>query len=497
MKPAAVFLQILRRIATALSLVTAVSAAVSASPIDLGNRRELMVDYHLIAELDGVQLTMGSPRRAEVVLRFDQPWEYAAGFVTVIKDGPTYRMYYRGGRKNAEGVFDLEGEVVGYAESQDGITWIKPVLDLHEFPGYQETNIILGPGPNREGHNFAPFLDDRPGVPQEERYKAVAGKGPTGGASPGLFRFVSADGIHWRPFLDEPIFAGYALDSLNVLTWVPGEQCYAIYLRTWSEGGTPEQPRFRGIRTISRSTSSDFITWTKPEPMSFGDTPLEHLYTNNTQPYFRAPHLLVALPFRLFPARRAFTPERLAELGVPPNHARGLSDVVLMTSRGGSRYDRTFMEALLRPGQDPIAWHARESQPSNGIVPTGPGEMSFYVINHYPMPSQHLTRVVLRTDGFASARAGYEPGTLLTKLITFAGSSLELNLATSAAGGVQVEILDEDGAVLAASEEMIGDEITRVVAWQEDAKLTALAGKPVRLRFTLKDADLYSFRFAP
>jgi len=282
-----------------------------------------------------------------------------------------------------------------------------------------------------------------------------------------------------------------------VLTWLPAEQQYAIYLRTWSEGGTPEEPRFRGFRTISRSTSKDFVTWTRPEPMSFGDTPLEHLYTNNTQPYFRAPHLLVSLPFRLWPQRPALTPERLAELGVPPNHARGLSDAVLMTSRGGLQYDRTFMESFVRPGLDPVAWHARETSPSNGVVPINDEEMSFYVVNHYPMPTQHLTRVVLRTDGFASARAGYAPGTLLTKPLTFEGGRLEVNFATSAAGGLRVQILDLAGEVLAESEEQIGDEIARLLTWTERGEVAALAGRPVRLRFTLQDADLYSFRFVP
>jgi hypothetical protein len=467
-----------------------------AAPIDLGDRRELMVDTFLIEEMDRVRLVMGTPRRAEVVLQFDQPWEYAAGFVTVIKDGPKYRMYYRGGSKNTEGILDTKTEVVVYAESDDGIRWVKPALGLHEYFGHTGTNIIIGPGPNREGHNFAPFLDDRPDVPAEERYKAVAGKGPTGGASPGLFRFVSADGVNWRPFSPDPLFTGYALDSLNVLTWVHEEQCYAIYLRTWSEGGTPDEPRFRGFRTVSRSTSKDFINWTKPEPMGFGDTPLEHLYTNNTQPYFRAPHLLVSLPFRLWPRRPALTEERLAELGVPPNHARGLSDAVLMTSRGGLQYDRTFMESFVRPGLDPVAWHARETSPSNGVVPITEHEMSFYVVNHYPMPTQHLTRMVLRTDGFASARAGYTPGTLLTKPLTFRGDRLELNFSTSAAGSVKVELLDLAGSVLAVSEELIGDEIARDVQWEERAGVGEYAGRPVRLRFTLKDADLYSFRFA-
>jgi hypothetical protein len=483
---------------SALFLLTSLAGPIAwAAPIDLGDRRELFVDSFLIEKMEHARLQLAQPRRAEVVLRFDQPWEYASGFVTVIKDGDLYRIYYRGGRKGADGKYDEDGEATCYAESRDGITWTKPKLGLHAFPGHPDTNIILAAGDHRVSHNFSPILDDRPGVPVSERFKAVGGKGPTGKPSPGLYRYVSADGIHWQPHAGPPLFAGYALDTLNVLTWLPAEQCYAVYLRTWSEGGTPDRPKFKGIRTISRSTSKDFITWTTPEPMSFGDTPLEHLYTNNTQPYFRSPHLLVALPFRLFPDRAVYPLAQQKALGVPEQHAKGVSDSVFMTSRGGTRYDRTFMESFIRPGQDLRAWHSRESQPSNGVVPTGTGEMSFYLINHYPMPTEHVTRMVLRTDGFASVRAGYTPGTLLTKPLVFRGTQLQLNFATSAAGSLRVEILGEDSAVLATSDELAGDEIECTVTWKDQPDLGRLAGQAVRLRFTLKDADLFALRFLP
>jgi len=483
------------------SLITLLAVGLTAHadptvPLELGDRRELFVDSFLIAQLDNVSLQLAKPQRAEVVLKFDQPWEYASGFVTVLQDGGTYRLYHRGGSRDSSGKYDDSAEVTAYAESRDGIHWEKPNLDLPARDRTKGGNIILGAGQYRVSHNFSPMIDGRTGVPPEERFKAVGGKGPTGKPG-GLYRYVSGDGIHWKLHSAEPLFVGYALDSLNVLTWLPQEQCYAVYLRTWSEGGTPEQPKFKGIRTISRSTSKDFVHWTKPEAMTFGDAPLEHLYTNNTQPYFRAPHLLVALPFRYWPDRQVYSNEQQKAWNVSPTQMKGLTDAVFMTSRGGTRYDRTFLESFIRPGLDERAWHARETQPSNGIVQTGPCEMSFYVINHYTLPSAHLTRYVLRLDGFASAHAGYTPGTLLTKPFTFSGAQLTLNFSTSAAGNILVEILDENQQVLATSIGLIGDEIERVVTWKPDFHLASLAGKPIQLRFTLKDADLYALRFVP
>lgn len=478
----------------------------AAAPLPIGDRLELMVDHYLIERMDGVRLELAHPQRAEIVLSFDQPWERAVNYATVLQDGSVYRLYYRGVMAGPGGDLGPAGEVTCYAESADGVHWRKPVLGLVAYQDRHDTNIILGPDPeHRTTHNFAPFIDDRPGVPAAERYKAVGGLFHDNSAlvpdrekmrtSGGLWRFVSADGIHWRRVGDTALFAGYALDTLNSPSWLPAEQCYAIYLRTWSEGGTPDRPEFRGFRTISRSISKDFVHWTKPEPMTFGDAPMEHLYTNGTHPYFRAPHLLIALPFRFWPDRQAYPAEQQIAWGVHPTQAHGVADAVFMTSRGGTRYDRTFMESFIRPGRDPLAWHARDNSPARGVVPTGDGEMSFYAVTHYTLPDCYLRRYTLRTDGFASAHAGYAPGTLLTKVFTYGGNALALNFSTSAAGEMSVELLDDRGNVLATVEPMIGDDIERRVAWRGRADVREFAGRPVRLRFTLKDADLYSLRF--
>ena len=42
---------------------------------------------------------------------------------------------------------------------------------------------------------------------------------------------------------------------------------------------------------------------------------------------------------------------------------------------------------------------------------------------------------------------------------------------------------------------MIGNEIERAVEWKGGPDVSALTGKPVRLRFVMKDADLYALKF--
>jgi len=490
----------------------ALALSAKAAAVDLADRLELMVDHHLIEQLEGTRLVLGRPQPANIAVSFDQPWEKAANYVTVIKDADVYRMYYRGCRLTPDGEFDPATEVTCYAESPDGISWTKPMLRLHELHGSPDNNVILGPDPRRISHNFSPFLDNRPGVPTNERFKAVGGvfndnserfteTAPAAKAG-GLFRYVSADGIHWKLYSEEPIFVGYALDSLNCLAWVPEENAYAIYLRTWSEGGTPERPEFRGYRTVSRAVSKDFVQWSTPQRMTFGDTPPENLYTNGTQSYFRAPHLLVGLAFRFQPERAVLSKEEMTRYGVHHTQQRGVSDAVLLTTRGGDRYDRTFLESIIRPGPDRRSWSARNNAPALGVVPTSAEEMSLYVVTHYTQPDCHLRRYTLRTDGFASLEAPFAGGSATTKLLTFTGNQLVLNYATSAAGSVRVELLDEAGQPLpgfsvADCDEIVGDEIARTVTWHGQADVAAYAGRTIRLRLHLKDANLFSLKFLP
>ena len=91
---------------------------------------------------------------------------------------------------------------------------------------------------------------------------------------------------------------------------------------------------------------------------------------------------------------------------------------------------------------------------------------------------------------------------MVTKEFTFSGQSLSLNYATSAAGEITVEIMTPsrqpiEGFRASDCEAIIGNEISRVVKWNGKADLTELAGRPIRLRFALKDADLFSLKFNP
>ena len=467
------------------------------APIDLADRLELFADRLLIDRLENCTHELNHPVFAGESLRFEKPWEGRfVGYPTVIADGEVVRLYYRG-MNVAENDADSRAWTC-YAESYDGgITFTRPSVGLHEVDGSRDNNVLLT---GEDGtHSFSPFIDTRPSVADDERYKALGTTREPGGGGWTLLAFASGDGMHWRKLTDEPVLTKGAFDSHNVVFWSPTEGKYLCFYRTWSEATDPTQ--YKGIRTVSRAESEDFLHWSDPVEMDFGEAPREELYTNATHPYSRAPHLLIGLPKRFNPGRKALTDEEVQRFDVVPKYAGDVSDGVFLTSRDGKRYDRTFMEAFLRPGLDRANWVSRTNMSAWGHVQTSPTELSLYYQHRYTQPGHYLARYTLRLDGFASVRAPWAGGELLTPPITFAGSQLLINAATSGAGNIRAELQEPDGTAIPGfaledCRDCFGDAIELPVHWVEGADLGSLAGKPVRLRFVMKDADLYALRFA-
>lgn len=490
-------------------------------PIDLGSRLELMVDDYLIDQTSGgARLVLHHPTPREVVLVHDAPWEGSGcNYHSVFQDGDLYRMYYHGWQLTvAGGKLNTPHDLFTcYAESRDGIHWRKPELGRIAFDGSTKNNIVLasgelGPLVIDAGH-IAMFKDENPACAPDARYKAmVLSRKPHG-----LLPFKSADALRWLPMSDKPVITDGAFDSQNLAFWDAARGEYRAYWRIFTAGvadGTTWKPA--GHRAIRTATSPDYLHWSKPVDLTYVDSPSEHLYTNQIKPYYRAPHLLVGFPTRY--VERGWSPsmEALPELehrrlraAASPRFGTALTEGLLMTSRDGHTFHR-WNEAFLRPGPERagawnyghqyIAWHLVET----AAALAGAGrELSLYATEDYwTGHSSQLRRYTLRIDGFVSIQAPMRGGQLVTKPLVFQGGRLLLNFATSAAGGIRVEIQDAEGQpfagfALADSHEVFGDALDRPVTWKNGPDLKPLAGKPVRLRFELKDADLFAFRFAP
>ncbi len=126
------------------------------------------------------------------------------------------------------------------------------------------------------------------------------------------------------------------------------------------------------------------------------------------------------------------------------------------------------------------------------MIDSGREYYSLYTIDrHFSFGySRPLNRYEIRKDGFACVMAGGDERVVTTKPIIFDGGTLHLNFETSAYGYIYVSVLDENGNVISGGEsvEVFGNTIDRRVVFGENFDLGSLAGKPVTLRFRMRDA---------
>lgn len=494
----------------------------STEPLQIASQRELFVDGGLVDQLVGrAELRLHHPQPKEIAIVHDAPWEGSgSGYLSVFQDGPLYRMYYKAWQ------LDVSPEKVAtnahplyccYAESEDGIHWRKPEVGVVEFQGSKQNNIVMV---GQKYDNFtsdpghpAVFKDENPAAPADARYKAIIRA-----AKPrGLLLFKSADGLHWSPMCEAPVITEGAFDSQNLAFWDPMHKQYRAYWRIFTAGVTDEKNwKPQGVRAIRTAMSADLLHWGPHADVTYVDSPAEHLYVNQVKPYYRAPQILIGFPTRYIERGWCESMKALPELEhrqwrskASQRYGTAITEGLLMASRDGVRFKR-WNEAFLRPGIERegtwnyghqyLAWHVVETRSD---IEGAPHELSLYATESYwTGNSSAVRRYTLRLDGFVSASAPMSGGELITRPVVFQGKRLELNVATSAAGSVRVELQDAAGKPLAGfaledCDELFGDSLQRAVSWKGSQDVSGLAGKPVRVRFAIKDADVYALQFVP
>lgn len=450
----------------ALTTVTAFAE----EPPQVGQARQLFIDDLLIEDLSNVRLTLQQPTQYEgnPVLRADRPWEgdsiALAGTVLYDEEERIFKMWYR-----ATG----DSPRVCYATSPDGINWDKPVLNLKPYEGSMENNIVLG-GPDSKFHpaSFA-VIKDRADPDPRRRYKML-----TYHQRDRFACLVSPDGLQW----DGPIN--------------PGEHETGNVVSMYYDGGLGQYVGLLQGRSTAQGTprlasfSDDFVRWSKPQ---------EVLVPDKEDP-----------PSAQLDAHVAFMYEglRLGYLTLLRPDA-GTTDTHLCCSRAGKTWHRYRERIPFLPTGPAKSWDADRVRADAGGLIVWDGRIWLYYTGgrndpeghprgHSP-PAGQIGLAHLRQDGFVSADAGVEGGYLLTKPLIAGGSSLRIN-ADARHGRIQAELLD------AAGKPIPGRELTSSIPFQGDAldaplrwdSITTdeLAGRPIRIRFHLRNASLYSFRFA-
>ena len=236
-------------------LFLAGSTGVAGSEVrHLGGQLQLFLDDWLVESGDNVLRVLHRPERREAAIRVDRPWEDIYMYnPVVIKDGHRYRMWYRA-------KYLARPFLTAYAESLDGIHWVKPNLGLIEFDGSRNNNIIW-PIAGADGRSFSVFKDENPDARADARYKAITNLNEiteSGKRRAVIYGLASPDGLRWRHLHKEPMVKALVedpqFDSHNIALWDPVRRHYAIYARGWYRKGLPPPGSERVGRTADTVT---------------------------------------------------------------------------------------------------------------------------------------------------------------------------------------------------------------------------------------------------
>jgi len=476
---------------------SALAASDEARVIDVGSRKQLFIDKMLIASSRGVRLVMDPPYMdGRLLVTNDQPWEVKRGagvsvYDTVLKDNGRVRLWYD--------VYEGETKArrVAYAESTDGIHFTKPKLNLHEVDGSRANNIVL---PGIIG-GCAVWID--PKAPPQQRYKTQAKVYPSGQ----FHIHTSPDGLRWSLLARPKI--GHK-DTQSIIFWDPVVRRYVLYTRAKIRHKDP-----RGnYRMVRRLESDDLTQWENEQIVMRADqADLATYKTSTPQPpvdyygatVFKYPdangvYVMLAQAFW-----------HLRDRAPIPRLGPNAFDVRLAVSRDGKTFHRVGGWApFLRLGptgrfDSKMVWALPNPiRMGDELWFYYAGSNTDHAGQRAPAASKKLTgigRAVMRLDGFVSADADYAGGEIVTPVIRFAGKSLQLNLDTSGGGCVRVELLDVQGQPIPGftrndATPLCGNSVRMPATWGKTRDVSNLAGKPVKLRFLMRDCKLYAFQFA-
>lgn len=395
---------------------------------------------------------------------------------TVLYDEERFKFWYR---KPAD-------EGYGYAESRDGLAF---------------THLADVTGLNFAGdYTLAVSLHGRAGPPEQRFLGAYDGPGMAAAIA------TSADGIAWTPLNGGQAVTGRAADTYNQLWWDERAAAYRLFTRTdfGTAGGAGE---LRGTRSmLNPNIFADPTAWTTVREWKFdAEGPAE---AHRRQVYAQTAWLQHGVYFSLLTVYE--WPGDLSEgpQDAQTRHERDVLNAYLATSRDGSAWDLSWVYA----GRPLIERGGDGAFDKDLIVPasqpaTHDGWHWLYYLGadeRHGSPDEQRQRrhavgvARIPRDRLIGYVAGDTPGVLETRPLLLRGDRLQLNAAAEA-GSIHVEVLDaagreledfcgENAAVLAACDALECD-----VHWPE-GELAALADQPLRLRFTLRQARLFSLR---
>jgi len=467
-------------------------------PIDVG--RQLFVDDFLIEKTD-LKRTWHQPRPfgKNPVLTYDRPWEYETpkSQIKLGRIGPAAIPFSDGvwfdPKDNLFKMWYMAGHLysTAYAVSRDGIQWEKPVFDI-----LPTTNIIYTH--NRDSCTVWLDLEE---TDPAKRYKMfVFDKQP----KRGLFLYYSGDGIHWG----EPLARAGDCHDRTTVFYNPFRKKWIYSLKAMLP--SKDDARIRIRRYVETSNPLQNLDWADADAPALW-VGADKLDPKNPDRADTDPQLYnldaVAYESLMMGLFTIWQGPSLGETGRPK-----YNQVFIGFSRDGFHWDRTCREPFIPAYGKPGTWNWGNVQSVGGCCLVVGDWLYFYHSgrggsgrlgreNSYMECDASTGLAILRRDGFVSMDAGEEEGVLTTRPLSFAGKYLFVNV-NAYKSKFQAEVLDRDGKAI---EPFTRDNCISVkedatcarIRWKGAEDLTSIAGKPVRLRFCLKNASLYSFWVSP
>ncbi|MBW3540731.1 MAG: LamG domain-containing protein [Planctomycetes bacterium] len=314
----------------------------------------------------------------------------------------------------------------------------------------------------------------------------------------GRYGSCSRDGIHWTELADAPLFRDRS--DTGLFGWDPHRRRYFGTPKIWTH--------VRGFqrRCVGFSASEDFGRgWPTAELMLVPDVRDDRWVTKPGQR-------------TEFYSLSAFAYESMyVGLLEVFHNTDGWKDgpifIELVTSRDGLRWQRTAGEREpILPNGPSGSWDAGMIKvPNHPLIDGnsirlyyyGSSETHGFGRKEYDTYGREDDRVrglglaTLRKDGFASLDAGAETGTVTTRVLRNPGGALAVNYRAS--GWLRAEVLDGSGRPLPGYglEDCVplqGDSTNQTVRWE---KHRYLPRRPLRLRFQMQNASLFSFSAGP
>ncbi len=462
-------------------------------------RHQLFIDDFVLGNLYRVERVIHPLRKSgSPVIRADIPTD---GNAIEMPDGPSWDAHAKVWKVWYWANGDHAG--TGYAWSKNGLDWEKPSLGLVERNGDRNNNLITVKG---EPTAFIQHVFLDPTASPERRYKAMTGPHSR---QP----LVSADGFVFTR-LNVPSIPSH---DTSHLTWDSLQEQYLMTVKLPGPFG----------RAVFLSLSRDFENWTTPEliyhadaiDQALGAEHIREIQANSRmwRPTINRPSEykteIYNMPIFVYQGVYVGLPTYFESSGMIPL-PRGNQDGTNSVKLSFSRDLRTWTRVGNRKHFIPV------SEMGNGSLDTGQilaashpiqmgEELWFYYtgidvryrpntpnINDEFHGAIHLGR--LRLDGFVSLRAGIEGGIIETRAVKFEGGRIYVN-TDAAQGGIEAEIIDGTGRSPRPGWgrgefiPIVGNHLRAELCWKGHDGVKELAGKVIRIRFYVKNADLFSF----